>query len=345
MPSPHSYATLAVEQNLLLLLSASLPAESISTNPEAQISRLFAAPGAPVFQPAHSFARRILENLASLTYHHVSPNTLMLSKKKPRLSGGSDAASARVARSRLGKAPSASLAASLSGLEASGDSIPDALDDTEHAHLGGSQRLLAPLQTSPRPVRGPVVSDARTHPWDGQRPQKHIDAAVQALDGESAQVQARVEAVRSVVAELERDDALPESDRARKMPKHVREEKVKTLANLRANLKMSRTKRKRRVHDEWLAAAGKDLLLEVVQGAAGGYDPARLERIVGRSRGSGEQVAGQARGGEASASASAARAVRDGDSERARANASVVLGPLLGAKRWQRWFDGKFLPP
>lgn len=301
-----------MEATLLLFLAAA--EKDPSSTREADL--LDSQPISPTtaYQPLHHvpqkpFARRILDNLSSLTYHHLSPNTVMLSKRNPRLTGGSNSHAARQSRASLGSAPSESetLAMSLLAEESAGD-----FDGTGRKPIAGPQRLLMPLSTIPRPARGPVQSnrasgaaDERVLPWDGQRPMRSL---------ERVQVNQEASLLEERFATLQRDLAHSEQPGSSKsMTQLQRQRKQREAKEIKGLLKGVRKKDRavleaRRVQDE-----ARCLLLQLVRGAELGVRAQEADAGAG---------GGGAKGGD-----------------------PTPMGPLMGGARWQKWIDRKFLAP
>ena len=108
--------------------------------------------GAPVWRPdsdsdAARLAHRCVANLASLTYHHLSPNTAMQRKR----AGGSSTSTAPRKQSVVNEA--------FAEMDAGTTDTAGGM----HLHV---------LHVAPRPVRGPVGSKPMY--WDAQHPEKHL---------------------------------------------------------------------------------------------------------------------------------------------------------------------------
>lgn len=163
-----SQLTSRVEKTILLLLSA-----SFLNDVEKPLRHSVRA----IDDTTVPRARTLLANLGSLTYHNLSPNTVMSPKRAPRLAGGSETGAARAARSRMNLSPTVDSRASMMVLN-DGNVASEFGEDGAAAAGGvaGSQRPLVSLATIARPRRGPATAQPNVM-WDGQRPDKLLKLA------------------------------------------------------------------------------------------------------------------------------------------------------------------------
>lgn len=319
-----------MEATLFLVLSASQPGSATSL--ETKLSSIHRDPLQPPHIASHTLARRVLENLASLTYHHLSPNTLMLSKRNPRMGGGSNTSSARQARSRLSLGLADRTKATLALLDeadefANGNKNPEV--------VLGSQVLLRPLTVAEKPLRGPAITD-RPMPWDGQRPQKHINAGdgTNQLPGRGPTIppmavleDTLLKAQQSLERVIEERTAFKEgreisvapvppvpqskssssfknkrkfNKKDRPLTREEREADLnKRYVEARGMVRSARTALRKAKLREDIQDVGKKSLLEVVKGLEVGW----------REEGMGSS------------------------------------GPLVGSVRWEKWYRGEYLAP
>ncbi|WFD24626.1 Coronin-like protein crn1 [Malassezia equina] len=146
--APESDAMTYAQRTMSLLLLASLSRQPLE------------GPDMPSKPYTHSLAanlsQRIVRNLASLSYHHLSPHTQM--QPLHRRAGGSS--------SNTNKKPGSAV---LDALLSHADELETRDDQARPAGL----RLDA-LTVTPKPVRGPV--QYRHTYWDGQHTDKHVPA-------------------------------------------------------------------------------------------------------------------------------------------------------------------------
>ncbi|KAL4400351.1 hypothetical protein ACI68E_003268 [Malassezia pachydermatis] len=161
--SPQSVQVFA-EQTMAWLLLASL-----HRRPVHEPQCLEGSPYRPSSSsPASALAQRLTKNLASLSYHHLSPHTQM--QPPTRRTGGSKTDTSS-------KAPSA-LASALAE--------HDELWGGSTAMPGKTTTRLDVLTVAAKPMRGPVQH--RMALWDGQHPEKHIRAAADDVVSSAAEL-------------------------------------------------------------------------------------------------------------------------------------------------------------
>lgn len=191
--------------------------------------------GAPVWRPdtssdAARLAHRCVANLASLTYHHLSPNTAMQRKR----AGGSSTSTAPRKQSVVNEA--------LAEMDAG------TADTAAGTHL----RV---LRVAPKPVRGPVGSKPMY--WDAQHPEKHLA---------NADDQGEMERLERHVDELAQQHAALVAQLG---AAHAQTKAAKTkLVDLRGTLKGMRKMATNRRAEAVLAQCPKDALVDVVEGLA-----------------------------------------------------------------------------
>ncbi|WFD28662.1 hypothetical protein MNAN1_003675 [Malassezia nana] len=132
---------------------------------------------------AAHLAQRIVRNLASLSYHHLSPHTQM--QPLHRRTGGSS--------SNTNKKPGSAMLDALL-------SKADEPYDNEQTPPAGLR--LEALTVTPKPVRGPV--QYRHTYWDGQQTDKHVRAAGHAgsAHGTLHELQERLDELRAQHSQL-----------------------------------------------------------------------------------------------------------------------------------------------
>ncbi|WFD44195.1 Coronin-like protein crn1 [Malassezia psittaci] len=214
------------ENTMSFLLFASL-----YQRPIAQPERL----EGPVWRPdswtkAASLAHGCMYNLASLTYHHLSPNTAMQSKR----TGGSSTSTARRKTSILNEMLS---------------------DPDSNFTESEGNALLGVLQVAPKPVRGPV--GAKPKVYDAQHPEKHLDYVKE--HGDYDTLKNRYEELRAEYGKL--IDAYG-YDHMKTMPKKLE------VLRVRGYLRAMRKNSKNRTKEQMLAQYPKDALYDIIQGVA-----------------------------------------------------------------------------
>ena len=175
---------------------------------------------------ASALAHKLVHNLASLSYHHLSPNTQM--QPKARRAGGTTKSTALQRPSAVARA----LAEDEDGTP------PESQVQVERPGL-----KLSVLRVAPKPVRGPVGH--RPEYWDGQHPEKHLRAA------EGGEEQRELDAVERRIKHL--GEALTASNE-----EHGRDHPESTalhsqLIEMRGTLKAIRRAQDRRLAEERLA--------------------------------------------------------------------------------------------
>ena len=181
---------------------------------------------------------RLIRNLVSLAYHHLSPNTQM--QPLQRRAGGTSSDTSVKKPSVVSRALAHGDYASL-----------------ENVSVQGGAKL-AVLHVSPKPVRGPLSQ--RQVYWDGQHPEKHLRIGQEGKgSAELARLQLRLEALQhqseSLAAELG--------------PKHKRSINARAAyVELRGTVKSIWRTEEQRHARATLAACPAELLDTVVQGAA-----------------------------------------------------------------------------
>ncbi|WFD00304.1 Coronin-like protein crn1 [Malassezia yamatoensis] len=216
----------APERTISFLLLASL-----YQRPVAQPERL----EGPVWRPdsctkAASLAHGCMYNLASLTYHHLSPNTAMQSKR----TGGSSTSTARRKTSLLNEMLSN--------------------PDSNFTESEGNA-LLGVLQVAPKPVRGPV--GAKPKVYDAQHPEKHLDYVKEHGDYET--LKKRYEELR-----VEYGKMLEAYRYDHKMTIPIKKDVIRVRGYLRSMRKISRNREK----EQMLTQYPKDALYDIIQGVA-----------------------------------------------------------------------------
>lgn len=190
---------------------------------------------------AANLSQRIVRNLASLSYHHLSPHTQM--QPLHRRAGGSS--------SNTNKKPgSAVLNALLSHAE-------ELETQDEQARPAGLR--LDALSVTPKPVRGPV--QYRHTYWDGQHTDKHVRAASDAgsAQGTLQELQDRLDQLREQHTKLVHELGA----------KHARVQTVhEKYVQLRGTVKSLRRAEEQRVTQERLRQCPADMLCDVVDAAA-----------------------------------------------------------------------------
>lgn len=224
---PSAYAVCAERTLAFLLLSSVHAHPRHGPVPE----------GADAWQPSSTseaahLAHRCIANLASLTYHHLSPNTPM---RRTRV-GGSSRSTAPRKMSAVSEAYAS-------------------IDEVAGADSASPGVPLDVLRVPPKPVRGPVG----TKPvyWDAQHPEKHLLVA----DGDR-EMHALQTHLDSLVA---KHTALLEQHGA----EHKSVKQAKTaMVDLRGTLKGMRRAEANRAAEKALAQRPKHLLHALVQRAA-----------------------------------------------------------------------------
>ncbi|UZJ51733.1 hypothetical protein CBS101457_001053 [Exobasidium rhododendri] len=137
-------------------------------------------------------ARRVVGNLGSLCYHHLSPYTRMQPINKKRRIGGTDANNLR--RRRTTQTKKAAKSSSLDSFQ---------IDDSGSSNMSAvvEAQVLPSLVVTPKPIRGPMVHAElrryRPARWDGQRPIPTIQTTPAFL----AHLQATVDATSRTLEE------------------------------------------------------------------------------------------------------------------------------------------------
>ncbi|WFD20949.1 Coronin-like protein crn1 [Malassezia caprae] len=190
---------------------------------------------------AAHLSQRIVRNLASLSYHHLSPHTQM--QPLYRRAGGSS--------SNTNKRPGSAV---LDALLSSADEQDAA---TEQARPAGLR--LDTLTVMPKPLRGPV--QYRHTYWDGQHTDKHVRAASDAGSGHGAlhELQDRLDRLREQHVKLVHELGA----------KHARVKAVHDkYVQLRGTVKSLRRAEEQRSTQERLRQCPADMLCEVIDAAA-----------------------------------------------------------------------------
>lgn len=231
--APDSDSTTYAQRTMSLLLLASLSRQPME------------GPDMPSRPHTDSLAahlsQRIVRNLASLSYHHLSPHTQM--QPLHRRAGGSS--------SNTNKKPGSSV---LDALLSSADEW-DAGD--EEARPAGLR--LDALTVAPKPVRGPV--QYRHIYWDGQHTDKHVRAASDAgsAHGTLSELQDRLDRLREQHVQLVHEFGA----------KHARAQAVHDkYVQLRGTVKSLRRAEEQRSTQERLMQCPADMLCEVIDAAA-----------------------------------------------------------------------------
>ena len=199
--------------------------------PVAQPERKEGPPWRPSnFSEAAHLAHSCVANLASLTYHHLSPNTAMQSKRV----GGSSSSTAPRKQSVVSEA----------------FSEMDAGPSDAAANIN-----LNVLQVQPKPIRGPVGS--KPVYWDAQHPEKHLAAVRNHAEMDTLQERLNVLAAQyaDLVEQHGADHKLSQAARAK-------------LVDLRGSLKGMRKAVAKSAADQAFAQVPKDALYDVVNGLA-----------------------------------------------------------------------------
>lgn len=279
--------------------------------------------GKTIARPPNSRAsqlvcRSVLQNLASLTYHLLSPNTYMPSVTKPRLVGGSDSL-------QRSSQPSRSQISMMLSRKTSGD---------EDAPPDDTMRTVDELNVIARPARGPAFNPSHStsvagsggdagaqnpaaaslFPWDGQRPGRHLRAAsqepesIENLEAVVSQLGERVSSFRQ--EERNAQDSVTQKRAADKAAEYLRQ-----LKSINGTLKAQRRQQSAKQAESDLRIEARRAMADVVQ---------RAKRAT-----SGD--GGQRR--QSSSSSSSSSSQED----------SGAL--LFGTTRWDKWARGEFLPP
>lgn len=169
------------------------------------------------FPHRQAIASRVMGNLSSLTYHHLSPNTVMQSRGRTAFEGGSDSKHMRQIRSKRDLKRKARDRINKKG------SMEGALfDDEEVADMGA--RMITSLLVPPRRKRGPILGppDARqfvSKQWNGQvadgslRESQHVmNNTKQSLD----QLENRIESLKQDLNNSEKRRDKEELEKAMK---------------------------------------------------------------------------------------------------------------------------------
>lgn len=190
------------------------------------------------FSHAAILARHIVRNLASLSYHHLSPNTQMQPRK--RRAGGSDTDTTQ----------KTSVLSHALGAD-------DGLNEREE---GAPLARLNILTVAPKPVRGPVHH--RPVYWDGQRPEKHMRMA---SDAELSALHTHVEMQDRLTALKDHADKLKNELGANHKQTMAAREK---FGQLQGTLKTMRRAAERQRQLEQLKQSPANLLHEIVHAGA-----------------------------------------------------------------------------
>lgn len=160
-----------------------------------------AGPSRPT-QHQMALPHRLVANLSSLTYHHLSPNTQMQSKQSRHMRSS---ASQRIPKRITTMARVLDKIEHDSPFDADGLPGPDDLGSALTGPAGtinATHLRLAFLQPTRKPPRGPAMS--RVREWDAQDYTKHDTPGVLAL------MQKDLDAIQDVLARMsDRDDVPP----------------------------------------------------------------------------------------------------------------------------------------
>lgn len=309
LPALHERARSTV---MLLLAAGHRNASEPKMSPEG---KTIARP--PNSRASQLVCRSVLQNLASLTYHLLSPNTYMPSVTKPRLVGGSDSL-------QRSSQPSRSQISMMLSRKTSGD---------EDAPTDDTMRTVNELNVIARPARGPAFNPSHStsvagsggdagaqnpaaaslYPWDGQRPGRHLRAAsqepesIENLEAVVSQLGERVSFFRQ--EEKNAQDPVRQKRAADKAAEHLRQ-----LKSINGTLKAQRRQQSAKQAESDLRIEARRAMADVVQ---------RAKRAT-----SGD-------GGQRRQSSSSSSSSSQEDS-----------GALLfGTTRWDKWARGEFLPP
>ncbi|PWN35371.1 uncharacterized protein FA14DRAFT_172019 [Meira miltonrushii] len=131
------------------------------------------------FPHRQAIAARVMSNVSSLTYHHLSPNTVMQSKGRTALGGGSDSRYMRQIRSKRDLKRRAKDRISAQGY---GEGLSP--DQMEVGDMGANMitSLFVPHRRQRGPLPGPP--DARqfiAKEWNGQKPNGNMRQTEHAL--------------------------------------------------------------------------------------------------------------------------------------------------------------------
>lgn len=209
------------------------------------------------FPSRQAIAARVMSNLSSLTYHHLSPNTVMQSKGRKALGGGSDSRYMRQIRSKRDLKRRAKDRISAQGYDES-----RSLDEMEVGDMGATMitSLFVPHRRQRGPLPGPP--DARKFipkEWNGQKP-----------DGNMRHTKNSLLAKKDSIDQLENKYKTLQQKADGSGKSHDQEEAEKALKDLRSQRKMFLSDKKKFESTEQLTATRNDvasLLYSVVQRA------------------------------------------------------------------------------
>ncbi|KAK0547422.1 hypothetical protein OC846_004871 [Tilletia horrida] len=155
----------------------------------------------------HTLANEIVKNLASLTYHHLSPHTQMANsppssktRKAPKLTSG------RGSRQASASGSASAISANSIALDELGGSNSSRLSFSDEGSPFSSEFLVPSLRVPAKPGRGPIHSKSKS--WDGQNPssvlalgQNYIAGQTDASSAKTTETLASLQARLEVLAE------------------------------------------------------------------------------------------------------------------------------------------------
>lgn len=160
-------------------------------------------------------AHRIIRNMASITYHNLSPHTRMQPLCKDRRIGGTDTGSLRRRRSLHVKKRASPSALDSFEIESATSSLTGPTVEAE---------VLTSLQVMPKPIRGPIVPilarKNKVAAWDGQR----TEALLQESPAYQAHLQSKVDLHRARIEDL-RAQPNPDFKKIEKATYEMRQER------------------------------------------------------------------------------------------------------------------------
>lgn len=206
-----------------------------------------------------SLPHRVISNLASLTYHHLSPNTRMQKKpvRLPEAKKSKPATSVKTIARVLAKREQAASS------ENDGETSPS-LSEGDYRELLGDRgfdanvlrRCLSFLQPSPKARRGPFQS--RSPSWNGQ------DFAKLESPGVLAVLQEDLDILQDVERRLSsRDTMTYHAAPSSKVLQKMRDE----IAQIQVQIKGKLTRAKQRAETEQFEAISIDMLANLVSSA------------------------------------------------------------------------------
>lgn len=200
---------------------------------------------------ANLLGHRVMSNISTLCYHHLSPYTSMQPNTRKKRVGGTDASSRRRRRAMSSTLQSPSIDISALSSFESGSEAPTLVAPME-------VQVLPSLVVTPKRIRGPIYVSAakgsRPIRWDGQSPVKNI----QTSSAFTSHLQAMIEATSEEITQA-KERFGPDDTRVEQLKIRIRKEK--------AELKSALTKKKKDDDRQALQSEVAGLLHKVVEKA------------------------------------------------------------------------------